>query len=127
MSESNNIQTTKEDFDTFCGYCKKFVNEFGLTDWKVYFVHEPFDAMAECRTHDISKFCIIALSSDWGNQEVTQEGLERVAYHEVIHLLLADIDSLALRADMSRTSREIELSRAYHAVIRRMENLRFGV
>lgn len=128
MEEENKFITTGRDFELFCSHCKRFISEFGLFDWNIEFVHEHIDgALAECRTQDYGKRCYLVLSKDWEGQEITSARIERTAFHEVVHLLLADIDSIAMRADMTHQGKEMELSRAYHAVIQRMSNARFGM
>ncbi|WP_304736509.1 hypothetical protein [uncultured Desulfovibrio sp.] len=120
--------TTADDFELFRSHCKRFIAEFGLFDWNVEFIHGQLDdVLAECRTQDYGKRCYLVLSKDWDGQEITSARIERTAFHEVLHLLLADIDSIAMRADMSHQSKTMELSRAYHAVIQRLGNARFGI
>ena len=58
--------TTVKEFELFKTECLKWIDYFGLKDWKIDFLHEDTkDAFAECRFHGIEdKYAIIVFGDD---------------------------------------------------------------
>lgn len=116
------MKTTSKHFTFFRRAALKVIARLGLQDWNIEFDHAPdapgdstyarveWDANARC--------ACITLTTDWLATTVTPWRLTRVATHEVLHLMLADLCALAKRG----SSRD-EIDRTEHTVIRRLEKL----
>jgi len=119
---SKNSMTTKRHFKIFQKEALLWVNEFGLNDWTIRFIHEDTpDALASCLSDNDAHRAYIALSPEWDRKPTTKR-LKREAFHEVIELLLSKMDYLA----RERFIDEKEIDIARHAVIASLENLIFG-
>ena len=118
--------TTASDFRLFKLEAMKWRDRFGLTDWRIFFHHEDDDgsdaAFAWMQCDYGARSANIGLSRDWVGNEVTDDGVRRVAFHEIMHLLLADLVILG----QERWSVEGVYSSAEHSVIRRLEEFFYG-
>jgi hypothetical protein len=119
-------EVTEEHFAKFKAWCDETIALFGLKDWHVRHGLEDLserDTIAQC-AWDVGpgKDAIFTLSTRLRDVEPTDKELRRCAFHEVCHLLLADVHNIAVYDGLSRKQRERQLDRAFHAVIRRLEN-----
>ena len=89
-------QVTKVHFDYFCKRVDYFMCEFGITGWTVFFLHQRLDASAEIRYTYDERAVTFALARSI-HENPTKKKLNEIAFHEVIHLVLAPLDSLAKR------------------------------
>jgi hypothetical protein len=83
----------RRDFQAFQRHARRWLQRFGLTDYRVNFRLEP---------KDDSRMATIRMNSDTRVAEITlrfggerDSSLERLALHEVIHLMLADLTAVA--------------------------------
>jgi hypothetical protein len=120
-------KTTKKDFAFFKKECKHWLKIFGLKEWATCYSHNP------CNEDDLSwtiisrgdsKNVTFGLAPVWPEgSPVTSSELKWSAFHEVMHLLMADYDRLATsRFDVP----EERLAAAEHEIIMRLGNA-FGV
>lgn len=65
-----------------------------------------------------AKHATIGLTKTWESTPITDEQLDYVAHHEVLHLLLADL----VHIGNQRQSTAADFTQAQHAIIRRLEN-----
>lgn len=65
-----------------------------------------------------AKQATIGLTKTWDDTLITDEVLDYVAHHEVLHLLLADL----VHVGNQRQSTQADFTTAQHAIIRRLEN-----
>ncbi len=123
MEEYANI-TTEEDMDTFKYHVRIFIVLFGLYDWEVDFRHELSEGnkATSCWHTGVGKNVTITLSTDWGSTEVTEDALRKVAFHEVMEILMGDMWNVAIVDDLTQQARKLQLDREHHRLIRRMEN-----
>lgn len=122
---TDNYTTTPEHFALFKSEAQRFIDLFGLWDWRVDFRHELQEgrlAVCEHNTGD-GKVATLVLSTDWAEHEPISEQIRKTAFHEVCHVLLADALDAACYMDFSTQQRYLHLDRAHHAVIRRLENV----
>jgi hypothetical protein len=113
--------TTPEEFELFKSECLRWIGFFGLTDWKVDFVHEKLnsDGYAECRFNGVaSKFVIMALGISCSKYHRKFLRIEQTAFHEVCELLLYPLEYLGT----ARYVQPEEFEPARHGIIRSLEN-----
>uniref|UniRef100_A0A6M3Y1L4 Uncharacterized protein n=1 Tax=viral metagenome TaxID=1070528 RepID=A0A6M3Y1L4_9ZZZZ len=115
------IKTTQKDFAIFKKEFLRWVNIFGLKDWKIEFDREPLTrGYAECRSSLIGRVATIVLTS-----EIKDEGdakyfnPARSGKHEAIELLLAPLDITARYRYISQDN----VDEATHTIIRVLEKV----
>lgn len=109
------MKTTPKDFERFKAEFRRWQKRLGLTDYRSDFFHgglQPDDA-GYCETDIESCVVKVTFANPPGNTP------DRVARHEALELLLAELWILA----QYRWVRRDELEAARHRVIRRLENL----
>lgn len=116
------MKTTPKHFQLFKAECKKWIKAWGITDWKAFYSHEIIqekdtNAQIVFYTGD-EKAATIRLGKGIEAEDKIREAVRRSAFHETGHLLLADLETLALR----RFTTKIEIDTAIHAVIHRLEH-----
>ena len=77
--------------ERFKEFCEKWMAQLGMTGWVVYYSEDVSDKYAECTYWIDSRVAVINLSP---THEHPPEELERIAFHEVMHLFLADLVSM---------------------------------
>ena len=114
------MKTSKDDFKAFTKECEVTLDQLSLRDWRVCYFHqdEP-DALGWCRTDSEGKIASIGLSRNWQNEKPTRKEIKRVARHEILHVLLADLT----QCGKYRQSTDSDFATAQHAIIRRLENI----
>lgn len=113
-------KTTKQDYKYFKERVLYWQKELGQVNWAIHFKHEQLDDnFAETRMGNSSHVAVVALSTDWVDDAVSNEQLNRTAFHEVLHLVLNDLVTEA----KARYATEYDIDRAEHAAIRILENL----
>lgn len=114
-------KTTLKDFDTYQKLCLEWQKRLGLTNWALYFQRDD-DRSSYGRTRwDIDgAVATITLSKEWDDfRSINDSELNRLALHEMLHVLLAEIVHVA----ESRYTNDGELSVVEHHVLRRIENV----
>src|SRR4030042_7116632 len=87
-------RTTAKDFQLFKRESRLWKKRFGLLHWRITFYHEDDDgepAFAWMQAQYQGKNANLCLSRDWKENEVTALKVRRSAFHEIVHLLLADL------------------------------------
>ena len=114
------MKTTKTHFKFFKDQCEYWINEIGLQEWKVYYSHQSHeDGLAWVMWDTEGRVATVGLSMDWPNLDPTPENLDNSAFHEVCHILLADLADLPKRTVHTETM-SVQMQ---HAIIRRLEYL----
>lgn len=122
----SSTETTKKHFEVFKQEGEKWIERFGLNDWRVEFFHgagngevPPRDARAFCAWKMEARCAGIHLAAMWPDEELTEKAIRRSAFHEVLHILLARIHCLAVMRflDCSAT-----IDEEVHTIIRRLES-----
>ena len=118
-------KTTKKDFELFCSECDKWVQHFRLADYYIYYTHEDCESLDFPKAYwmgDIENRSVtIGLAIDFKDVKPTKNLIKKMAFHEVFHIILGRLDTLA----RSRYLMERELDEEREAIIRRMENTFF--
>lgn len=116
------MKTTTKHFDYFRERCEYYRRELGLMDWDVSYQHTDVDPYARCQTKAQSCVATIILSTgDWkdkGSIPLNRYELDIVAWHEIIHLRLADLSFLA----EARFTSVDEIDKAIESVTVALEN-----
>ena len=117
-------KTTHKDFLYFSERVKHWVQKLGLTGYEVTLGHSDLkeEVLACIRVDLFGKGAYFILGKNWGADAVTKTDLDRTAFHEVIHLLL-----YAYQDVVDRRLPEIDVSMSEHGIIRRLENMVFGI
>lgn len=118
------MKTNKQDFKYFKERVHYWQKELGLLDWSIHFEHKKLDGRA-AETHfaDDSGVASIVLNTDWEEDDVNENHLNRTALHECCHLLFSNLTTEA----KARYATEYDIDRAEHQIIRVLENLITGV
>lgn len=94
-----------------------------MLDWSVEYQHKPTqDAYAKTWTDNEARTAVIVLATSLPKNPSDRE-LDRIAFHEISHLVFNDLTNEA----KARYTVEYDIDRAEHAIIRRLENVIFGV
>jgi len=125
MPNSNRkYETSETDFDVFQKESKYWISKFGLTNWEIMFRHNPEDDETDralCYIEPQSHIATLVLPHSWYSVEPSDYLIRRSAFHEVMEILLAEINILANERFTSRD----KLETAIHSFIRVMENIVF--
>jgi len=116
------MKTTNADFVLFQKECQKWIDELGLHEWEIYYMHEDIgDYEAEMTPLYESKVVYIKLnieiSDDVGmtkNQYIKMSALE-----EVIHVLLSNLWHYAEKRNFVEEAYRAE----EHSVIHRLQKV----
>lgn len=122
------MKLTDKHLDKFSQYVAKWQTNLGLIGWYLsvkWEKDEETDALAYVRAGAKGRVATVYLCKDWGDHPVTDENLEETAFHELMHIVLADLTSAAEKhapRSMYNTIQGME-----HNVIRTLENLVFRI
>lgn len=123
--------TSIKNFEFFKESAKSYIDTFGLKDWEVSFYHKDaseYDLDGDgtlsfvIYSKDGSRTANICLNPNWGDEKITSRRLKQCAFHEVVHLLLAPLTTLAVKRHIAQGVIEEE----EHGLIRILENTLFG-
>ena len=114
------MKTSKDDFKAFIKEAEATLDLLSLRDWRVVFFHEDeTDCLGWCRSDVEGKIASVGLCKNWQHCKPTRKEVKRVARHEILHLLLADLTQVG----NYRQSTDSDFTTAQHAIIRRLENI----
>ena len=113
-----NIPTT-EDAKLFAQSVRKWQEVLSLGDWRIEKGIKPAKAaMASVEFTPAARLAVYRLG-DFGAEKITPESLDRTALHELRHIFLHDLMSVA--TDPKSSDDDIEMQE--HRVINLLENL----
>ena len=113
-----NIPTT-EDAKLFAQSVRKWQEVLSLGDWRIEKGIKPAKAaMASVEFTPAARLAHYRLG-DFGAEKITPESLDRTALHELLHIFLHDLMSVA--TDPKSSDDDIEMQE--HRVINLLENL----
>jgi len=115
------MKTTKSDFDKFKQYCSEALQTFQLIEWSVHYDHANVEGSYANTSWRLSGgVATITLSTYWDDlRPKTDDAIKRLAYHEVLHLVMAPLYAEA----GERYTNQLAIDTAEHMIIRRLENL----
>jgi hypothetical protein len=113
-----NIPTT-EDAKLFAQSVRKWQEVLSLGDWRIEKGTKPAKAaMASVEFTPAARLAVYRLG-DFGAEKITPNSLDRTALHELLHIFLHDLMSVA--TDPKSSDDDIEMQE--HRVINLLENL----
>jgi hypothetical protein len=111
------VKTTKADFDYFVKRCKHWIKVLGINGWEIEYKHTNLPGqLARWGGDSVSMHTTLYLGIDWEETEPTKKELDLTALHEVLHLLLGEIQNLG----DTRYTTEDHWHSAIHVVINRL-------
>jgi hypothetical protein len=110
---------TPQDAALFAQSVKKWQQVLSLGDWRIEKGIKPAKAaMASVEFTPTARLAVYRLG-DFGAEKITPESLDRTALHELLHIFLHDLMSVA--TDPKSSDEDIEMQE--HRVINLLENL----
>jgi hypothetical protein len=110
---------TPNDAELFAKSVKKWQQVLSLGDWRIEKGMKPAKAaMASVEFNDIARLATYRLG-DFGAEKITQDSLDKTALHELLHVFLHDLITVA--QDPKSSQDEIDMQE--HRVVNLLENL----
>jgi hypothetical protein len=110
---------TPQDAALFAQSVKKWQQVLSLGDWRIEKGIKPAKAaMASVEFTPTARLAVYRLG-DFGAEKITPQSLDRTALHELLHIFLHDLMSVA--TDPKSSDEDIEMQE--HRVINLLENL----
>ena len=111
----------QQDAELFAKSVKKWQQVLSLGDWRIEKGTKPAkQAMASVEFNESARLAIYRLG-DFGAEKITPESLDKTALHELLHIFLHDLMTIA--TDPKSSDEDIEMQE--HRVINLLENLIF--
>lgn len=112
---------TPEHAELFALSVRKWQQVLSLGDWRIEKGSKPAkQAMASVEFTPNARLAVYRLG-DWGAERISPDSLDRTALHELLHVFLHDLMTVA--QDPKSSQDEIEMQE--HRVINLLENLLF--
>jgi len=87
---------SKADFSRFKEKCLEFQKEWGLSDWTLFFEHKQLtDQYANSETFHKGRNAVLRMTLKVEQSDESNETPERLAKHEMLHVMIADFSFLA--------------------------------
>lgn len=114
------MRTTKKDFELFKLYCDEAIKKLGLVEWSMHYEHRHVEgSYAETAWRLSAGVATVTFSTYWDDlRPKTEDAIQRLAFHEVLHILMAPLFAEA----SERYTNHLALETAEHLIIRRLEN-----
>jgi len=111
----------QQDAELFAKSVKKWQQVLSLGDWRIEKGTKPAKhAMASVEFNESARLAVYRLG-DFGAEKITPESLDKTALHELLHIFLHDLMTIA--TDPKSSDEDIEMQE--HRVINLLENLIF--
>ena len=110
---------TPNDAELFAKSVKKWQQVLSLGDWRIEKGMKPAKAaMASVEFNDIARLATYRLG-DFGAEKITPDSLDKTALHELLHVFLHDLITVA--QDPKSSQDEVDMQE--HRVVNLLENL----
>ena len=110
---------TPEHTELFAKSVKKWQQVLSLGDWRIEKGMKPAKAaMASVEFNDIARLATYRLG-DFGAEKITPDSLDKTALHELLHVFLHDLITVA--QDPKSSQDEVDMQE--HRVVNLLENL----
>ena len=110
---------TPQDVALFAQSVKKWQQVLSLGDWRIEKGIKPAKAaMASVEFNDIARLATYRLG-DFGAEKITSDSLDKTALHELLHVFLHDLVTVA--QDPKSSQDEVDMQE--HRVVNLLENL----
>jgi hypothetical protein len=113
-------KTTPEEFKLFKSECLKWIDFFGLHDWRVDFSHEKIKGYACVTVNGLEdKVALFSFNTECDKHARKHLDIPKTAFHEVMELLLYPLFYIGT----CRYVQPEEFYAARHSIIRTFENV----
>jgi hypothetical protein len=120
-----NEDEQKRRIELFTNTIYKYLDYFGLKNFRIDIEKGSNDCYGECNYHITSKTATIKYGiSLIENQNINDNQIKKTAFHEVMELLLSKLSILSYNISYPRTENEVD--EEVHNIIRTMENTVFN-
>ena len=102
---------TAEQFKAYKTHCESYLKLFGITEWDVDYKHHKIDGAARVSYNNSGRLACFQLTTKGIVDFCYHDDMQKLALHEVLHLLLADI------ATSKESPEEIAIE---HTVVQRL-------
>ena len=102
---------TIKQFNSYKKYCKHYLALFGITEWDVDYKHHKIDAQSRVSYNNSGRLACFQLTTKGTIDFCYHDDMQKLAFHEVLHLLLADI---------VKSQESLEENAIEHTVIQRL-------
>ena len=110
---------TPNDAELFAKSVRKWQQVLSLGDWRIEKGMKPAKAaMASVEFNDIARLATYRLG-DFGAEKITPDSLDKTALHELLHVFLHDLITVA----QDPKSSQDEVDTQEHRVVNLLENL----
>ena len=110
---------TSEQAELFAQSVKKWQQVLSLGDWRIEKGSKPAkQAMASVEFNAAARLAVYRLG-DWGAENITPSSIDRTALHELLHIFLHDLMTVAQDPRASDDDKEMQ----EHRIINTLENL----
>ena len=82
---------TIKQFNSYKKYCKHYLALFGITEWDVDYKHHKIDAQSRVSYNNSARIACFQLTTKGTIDFCYNDDMQKLALHEVLHLLLADL------------------------------------
>ena len=114
-------EMTNDDFEIFKEEAERWITALGLKDWNISIkMDNAEDACSECLVNRTSHAACLVLNR-YQQEELTQKQIREYAFHEVLEVLLSDLEYLAMDCLLSE-EKKVLLEVERHRIIRRLES-----
>lgn len=112
-------RTTRTDFALFQAECARWLQRFGLTEWRASFKWRQLDEdFAQTHINIQGRCAAFVLSKAWPKDVSHHSQVRSSALHEVVHLLVYDVEHLVTDRVVT-----VELKdRTVEALVRRIQH-----
>lgn len=114
------MKTTVKQFEEFKNEILRLQPILGLNRWKIYFEHKKIDEGVFARTHYKRAGAVTNIQFNLHTND-NRIDIKQTAKHECLHLLLADLFSIAENREFDYN----DLEKSEEQVIRILEKLEF--
>lgn len=115
------MKTSKQEYEYFKTSCLNWREVLGLKNWALYFEHTKAEG-TYAKTHwsTTQMAATIQFATDWDNTRPKNDTeINKLALHEVLHVLLAPLVGEA----EYRYSSADAIEAAEHSIVRSLENM----
>ena len=90
------MSLTRRQRSVFAKAMLTWQHKLNLGDWRICPVRERTDALCQVRVEYADRLASWTLNgAAWDQQDSSDRGLEEIACHELLHVLLAELSALA--------------------------------
>jgi len=112
---------TPEHAELFAQSVRKWQQVLSLGDWRIEKGSKPAkQAMASVEFNDAARLAVYRLG-DFGAEKITPESIDKTALHELLHIFLHDLITVA----QDQKSSVEQMEKEEHCVVNLLENLLF--